>query len=96
MPGETTELEQNKFTEQGNPEGWSVATGTLDTLCTGNTEGIGTLSGPPSRGGGGGAGADSTRGMEWAVDPWVVSATGAARVGKTAFTKRPKAPTSVP
>ena len=53
MPGETTELEQNKATEQGNLEGWSAATGTLYTLCTGNTEGIGTLLGLPSRGVGG-------------------------------------------
>ena len=94
MPGDTTELEQNEATEQGNPEGWSAATGTLYTLCTGNAEGIGTLSGVPSRGGG--AGVDGARGMEWAADPWVVSVTGAPRVVKTAFNKRPKALTSVP
>ena len=78
MPGETTELEQNEVTEQGSPAGWSVAVGMLYTLCTGNSEGICTLSGPPSCGGGGGVGADGARGMEWAVDLQVVSITGAA------------------
>ena len=67
---------KNEATEQGNPDGWPAATGTLYTLCTGNTEGIGTLLGLPSHGGG--AGADGARGVEWAADPWVVFVTGAA------------------
>ena len=73
LSNESTELKQKEDTEQSSPPGWSAATGTLYTLCTGNIMGNCTLSRPPSRGGGGGAG--GARGMDWAADPWVDSIT---------------------
>ena len=72
---QTNQQNWNEVTEPGSPEGWSETIGTLYTLCTGNVEGIRTLSGPPSRGGGGGTGTDGAGGMEWTADPRVVTVT---------------------
>ena len=75
VSGKSTELEQNRVTEQGSPQGWPAATGTQYSLCTGNIGEICPICPICPMVGEGRAGADGARGVERATGPWLVSFT---------------------
>ena len=68
------ELEQNRVTEQGSPQGWPAATGTLYAMYKKHWKHLSHV-GATSHSRRGVAGEDGARGMAWAADPWLVSVT---------------------